>query len=66
MFHDLVFLGLDHQYGEGPPVLFETMVFGGELDQEQVRYHTWEEAAAGHAAMVERVKAAQAPVPVQE
>lgn len=23
-----VFLGLDHQYGEGPPLVFETMVFG--------------------------------------
>jgi len=27
-----VFLGLDHQFGEGKPLLFETMVFGGKLD----------------------------------
>lgn len=47
-----VFLGLDHQFGEGPPVLFETMIFGGPLDQEQWRYHTWEEAVAGHRAAV--------------
>lgn len=25
-----VFLGLNHQFGEGPPLLFETMVFGPE------------------------------------
>jgi hypothetical protein len=52
-----VFLGLDHSFG-GKPLWFETMVFGGSLDQEQERYTTWEEAEAGHAAMVERVKAA--------
>ena len=40
----------------GHPLLFETMVFGGKLDQEQKRYSTWEEAERGHAAMVERVK----------
>ncbi len=51
-----VFLGLNHCFGEGPPVLFETMVFGGDLDQEQERYTTWDEAEAGHAAMVGRVK----------
>ena len=43
-----VFLGLDHQWGNGPPLLFETMVFGGELDGEQERYSTWEEAIEGH------------------
>jgi len=54
-----VFLGLDHQYGEGEPLIFETMVFGGELDQEQDRYSTWEQAEAGHKAMIERVNQAQ-------
>lgn len=43
-----VFLGLDHGYGEGPPILFETLVFGGPLDQSGDRYCTWEEAEAGH------------------
>ena len=47
-----VFLGLDHCFdGDGPPVLFETMIFGGEHDQDQERYCTWEEAEAGHAKM---------------
>lgn len=53
-----VFLGIDHRFGgDGPPILFETMVFGGPLDDEQDRYSTWEEAEAGHAAMLARVKA---------
>lgn len=55
-----VFLGIDHSFGSGPPLLFETMVFGGPLDEEQVRYSTEAEAAAGHKAMVERVRAATA------
>ena len=37
--------------------LFETMVFGGKLDQEQKRYSTWEEAERGHVLMINRVKA---------
>lgn len=32
-----VFLGLDHNYGDGPPHIWETMVFGGEHDQEMDR-----------------------------
>lgn len=43
-----VFLGLDHSWEEGPPVLFETMIFGGEHDMYQDRYCTWEEAEEGH------------------
>jgi len=43
-----VFLGLDHNWGEGPPVLFETMVFGGRFDQHQWRYVTWNGAESGH------------------
>ena len=52
-----VFLGLDHSFGQDPPLLFKTVVFGGGADQEQVRYSTWDEAAAGHKEMVERIKA---------
>ena len=47
-----VFLGIDHSMREhGPPILFETMVFGGEKDQEMERYATWEQAEKGHEKM---------------
>lgn len=51
-----VFLGLDHSYGDGPPILFETMVFiGGNGGGEQERYCTWAEAEEGHANMVAKI-----------
>jgi hypothetical protein len=34
---------------------FETMVFGGDHDKRIRRYATWDEAAAGHAAIVDEV-----------
>jgi hypothetical protein len=43
-----VFLGLDHSFFAGPPLWFETMIFGGDRDQETYRYETWEQACAGH------------------
>jgi len=51
-----VFRGLDHRFAAGPPLIFETMVFGGPLDQEMDRYSTKVEALAGHEAMVKRAK----------
>lgn len=51
-----VFLGIDHRFGdEGSPLLFETMSFdsAGEAVDE-VRYSTYDEAIAGHEAMVRR------------
>lgn len=53
-----VFLGVDHSHFDGPPLIFETLVFGGALADEMDRYSTFDEAEAGHAAMVARVKAA--------
>lgn len=43
-----VFLGIDHSWGDGPPLLFETMIFGGEHDKDQWQYSTWDEAEKGH------------------
>ena len=54
-----VFLGLDHSFREGPPLLFETLVFGGELNEEMERCSTWVEAEAMHKQMVKRVKQAE-------
>ena len=51
-----VFLGLDHRwFGDGPPLVFETMVFGGEFDHEQERYGSWAAAEAGHKRWVKKV-----------
>lgn len=54
-FHSIstVFLGIDHSFQSGPPVLFETMVFGDDgEDVDTWRYHTWTEAEAGHELLV--------------
>ncbi len=61
-----IFLGLDHSFGEGPPVLWETMVFDQSKPQEHVLpldgemnrcAGGWEQAEAMHAEMVARVEA---------
>lgn len=54
-----VFLSIDHGYDSSqPPVLFETMVFGGgDLNETMIRYATWAEAEAGHKDIVEAVQA---------
>jgi hypothetical protein len=50
-----VFLGLNHQFGDGPGLWFETMVFGAPEDQFCCRYSTLDEAKAGHATVVARL-----------
>lgn len=52
-----VFIGIDHGFGMfgGRPLVFETMVFGGPLDDACERYSTYDEAEAGHADMLRRV-----------
>jgi hypothetical protein len=60
-----VFLGLNHQFGDGPPMIFETMVFGGELDQEQDRCSTYDEAERMHERMVDKVKALTSKPPAK-
>ena len=50
-----VFISLDHSFGDGPPLLFETLVFGGPLDDECERYSTKAEAEEGHTKWVQRV-----------
>lgn len=55
-----VWLGLNHSWDDGPPLIFETMIFGGPHDDWMDRYSTEAEALAGH----ERVVAAlQAGIP---
>jgi len=50
-----VWLGLNHRWGPGPPLIFETMVFESEENLEEVdmeRYATENEAILGHQRMV--------------
>jgi len=49
-----VWLGLDHNWTGGQPIIFETMVFadGEDCDQYQARYHTEQQAADGHRLVV--------------
>lgn len=52
-----VFLGIDHRhFGSGPPILFETMVFGGDDTLECHRYVSWDDAVTGHRATVRRLR----------
>ena len=55
-----VFLGLDHNFDEGEPLLFETMIFGSrKYKNYQERYATWEEAEKGHQRALDLVKLKQ-------
>lgn len=47
-----VWLGIDHQFGKGPPLIFETMVFLGGDSLDCRRYSTEAEAFAGHSEVV--------------
>lgn len=52
-----VFLMVDHNYFDnGPPILFETMIFGGLHDEYQVRYRTKDEALQGHRKVLQRAR----------
>lgn len=54
-----IFLGLDHRFSpehQSEPVLFETMIFGGPLDQYLDRCCTWEGALRMHELAIEKAK----------
>jgi hypothetical protein len=53
-----VFLGIDPSFHRGAaPLLWETMIFGGDRDQYCQRYATRDEALTGHANAVKLAKA---------
>ena len=57
-----VFLALDHSFSGGPPLVFETMVFGLSDDTDyQWRYETWDQAVAGHARVLAAVREGRDP-----
>ena len=58
-----VWFGLDHRFGDGPPLIFETMVFPSKdgllYELDTYRYSTEEEAIKGHEEAVAKWSAAQ-------
>ena len=58
------FLGLDHSYGQGHPILWETMVFDPQEAGDSVyceRYTSREAAAQGHARVVAALLSGKTP-----
>jgi hypothetical protein len=52
-----IFLGMNHRHSaSGPPLLWETMILGGEHDGYQERHATAIEAARGHVEALRLVK----------
>lgn len=51
-----IFLGINHNFGEGDPLLFETMIFRDEESGECWRTSSWEEAEAQHLVAVEIIR----------
>jgi len=51
-----VFLGLDHAFGGGPPILWKTMIFGGVHDGYQGRYVSRAAALEGNARACDLVR----------
>ena len=51
-----VFLGLDHSFESGEPILFETLVFDGDKDGDMDRCSTWEQAEKMHEKMCTKVR----------
>jgi hypothetical protein len=52
-----IWSGLDQSFGDGPPLIFETMVFDGHQPVRCERYATLADAQLGHARMVAEVAA---------
>lgn len=53
-----VFLGINHNFFDGAPLLFETMIFGSDLEY-QTRGSTYREALAMHQEGIEFAKKEQ-------
>ena len=57
-----VFLGINHNFNydsDSPPLIYETMIFGGRCNHETWRYSTMKEAQAGHKLAVEFAKSVE-------
>ena len=69
MWVSTVFLGLNHQLDDGPPLLFETMVFPERGNYSEMlcwRYTTKTDAAACHAFLVAELEAGKKPDDIEQ
>jgi hypothetical protein len=57
-----VWIGLNHAYHDGPPEIFETLVFDGPEDGNMFRYATEQQARDGHQFMVMMLTTLREPV----
>jgi len=61
--HDIstVFIGIDMSFCNGPPLVFETLVFDDAgAGDDQWRYSSWDDAVTGHKAVVRRIEKLEA------
>ena len=58
-----VYLGINHRFGDGPPLIYETMVFVGDTFRgvDCKRYSTQEESELGHHRLVTQWQDADPP-----
>lgn len=57
-----VWIGIDHGFGRTlGPLIFETMIFGGEFDNQLTRYHSEAAAADGHFRTVDDLRHGRRP-----
>lgn len=56
-----VWMGINHRFGPGDPLIFETMIFGGEYDSACQRYCTEAEAADGHRRVLDDLQHGRTP-----
>lgn len=60
-----VWLGINHQWRDGPPIIFETMIFSKNdlypYGDEQMRYSTKAEAEKGHQRTCEDIEHGRRP-----
>lgn len=56
-----VWLGLNHQFGNGPPLFWESMIFGGNHDEHVWRYGSRAEALDHHEQIVRALREGREP-----
>jgi hypothetical protein len=55
-------LGLNHDWRSDEPLIYETVIVGGEHDATGMRYATERQAREGHRRVVEELRAGRSPI----